>query len=263
MPILQLLLHTPWYLTLLALTLASGAAVFWWLFFKQRSPEFTTKDRSIFMLFIVGLVIVIPLGLVESSVVERLPIAFRNVILGGTVTPTPEHALLIATVMFLVAAPLEELSKFFFLKWIMPHSEINQIIDSVKFGIAIGIGFAIVENALFLLAPLNERNWTLLAATYFLRFFFSALAHGVYSGIAGYYIGLAKHEELHRKKRLGQAIIFPILLHGAFNTLLLLSLGYYALPLLLIFFGLLLRWYQARANQTIFAQITQKQTLTH
>ena len=252
MPILQLILQTPWYLLLVAFVLSLGAAAFWWIFFKQRSPEFTTANRSILLLFLVGLIIVIPLALVESSIVAQLPQSYQQVLASSASAMTPQRAGIIALVMFLIVGPLEELSKLFFLRQIMPLGEINQVIDSVKFGIAIGIGFAIVENSLFLLAPLAAHDWRLAATTYFLRFFFSALAHGVYSGIGGYFLGCAKAAFWRRRQNIFAAIVLPILAHGTFNTLLLLGIGYYALPLLLIFLAILLRWYQNKQSHVVF-----------
>lgn len=154
----------------------------------------------------------------------------------------------IALVMFLVAGLFEELSKMYFLKKIMPLREIDQVIDSIKFGIAIGIGFAIVENALFLLAPLATHNYVEVATTFFLRFFFSTLAHAVYSGMAGYFLGLAKFEPWKRRRHNAKAVLLPIATHGLFNTLLLVNLGFYALPLILIVFAWMLHWYGNQKN---------------
>lgn len=252
MPVLQLLYKTPVSFTLLALLLSLLAAVFWWYFFKQRSSQLTTKNSSILQLFIVGLVMVIPLALVESSVVSLLPSNFQDILFINTGELTPVRAGVIALVMFFVAALLEEVSKFYFLKKIMPHHEIDQVIDSIKFGVAIGIGFAIVENALFLLAPFAAHDYISVATTFFLRFFFSTLAHAVYSGIAGYYLGRAKFEPWKRKQNIALALFLPIMAHGLFNTLLLVGLGFYALPLILILFFWLLHWYQNKKTEKKF-----------
>ena len=253
MQVVNLLFDTPIYLTLLAVGLSLLAAVFWWFFFKQRSRELTTRNASILMLFIVGVVMVIPLALVESSVVDLLPQNFKTALFSPSGELTGANVGAIAFVMFFIAAGFEELSKSFFIKRIMPNREIDQVIDSIKFGISIGIGFAVIENALFLLAPLNAGNYADVATTFFLRFFFSTLAHAVYSGIAGYYFGKAKFEPWRRRRNLLVAYLAPILVHGLFNTLLLLDLAYYALPLILIFFFFLLRWYQSKKANKKYA----------
>lgn len=191
---------------------------------------------------------VVPLALVESSVVALLPESFQETLFSNSNAITPAVIGTVAVVMFFIAGLFEELSKMYFLKKIMPLREIDQVIDSIKFGIAIGIGFAIVENALFLLAPLATHNYVDVATTFFLRFFFSTLAHAVYSGIAGYFLGLAKFEPWKRKQHHLKAVCLPILTHGLFNTLLLINLGFYALPLILILFVWMLRWYASKQN---------------
>lgn len=248
MRVVKLLFETPFPLILLAFALSLLAAIFWWYFFKTRSHELTTKNSSILMLFIVGMIMVIPLALVESSVVSLLPESFQEILFSNTNHVTPVIVGVVAIVMFLIAGLFEELSKMYFLKKIMPLREIDQVIDSIKFGIAIGIGFAIVENALFLLAPLATKNYTDVATTFFLRFFFSTLAHAVYSGMAGYFLGLAKFEPWKRRQHYAKAVCFPILTHGLFNTLLLVNLGFYALPLILIVFAWMLYWYNNKKN---------------
>lgn len=248
MRIVDLLFDTPLYLIAIAIGMSLLAAIYWWFFFKQRSSLLTTKNSSILMLFLVGLVMVIPLALVESSIVELLPLSFRDVLFGEVATITVSSVGIVAFVMFLIVAPMEELSKFYFLRRIMPLREIDQVIDSVKFGIAIGIGFAILENALFLIPPLNSGDLVSIGTTFFLRFFFSTLAHAVYSGIAGYFLGLAKFQPWQRRGHIAKSIFIPILIHGTFNTLLLIGAGFYALPLILILFGLLLHWYNNKKN---------------
>lgn len=255
MRVVRLLFETPFHLTLLAFVLSLLAAIFWWYFFKTRSHELTTKNSSILMLFVVGMIMVIPLALVESSVVALLPQSFQDILFSDTTKITPAVAGVIALVMFFIAGTFEELSKMYFLRKIMPLREIDQVIDSIKFGIAIGIGFAIVENALFLLAPLSTHNYVNVATTFFLRFFFSTLAHAVYSGMAGYFLGLAKFESAKRKKHHAKAVLLPILSHGLFNTLLLVNLGFYALPLILILFAWMLHWYGNQKNARQYIQI--------
>ncbi len=268
MRVVKLLFETPIHLTLLAFGLSLLAAIFWWYFFKTRNHELTTKNGSILMLFLVGMIMVVPLALVESSVVALLPQSFQEVLFSDTTVVTPQVVGAVALVMFLIAGTFEELSKMYFLRKIMPLNEIDQVIDSIKFGIAIGIGFAIVENALFLLSPLVLGNYVDVATTFFLRFFFSTLAHAVYSGMAGYFMGLAKFEPWKKRGHLVKAIFLPILAHGLFNTLLLVNLGFYALPLILVLFAWMLHWYGNAKNakrfilQTQISQVTVETTET-
>ncbi len=80
------------------------------------------------------------------------------------------------------------------------------------------LGFAALENALFLLKPLSMGENTVGLLTGQLRFLGSTLLHTVSSGILGIAIALSfPMEEFRRKCYLVIGLIFAIALHSVFN----------------------------------------------
>ena len=97
-------------------------------------------------------------------------------------------------------------------------NEIDEPIDCPIYLITAALGFAALENALFLLKPLTLGQTTVGLLTGQMRFIGSTLLHTVSSGIVGIALGLSLHMEgLKKKLYLIVGIIFAIALHSAFN----------------------------------------------
>jgi len=94
----------------------------------------------------------------------------------------------------------------------------NEPIDWPIYLITAALGFAALENALFLIKPLSIGDNTVGLITGQLRFLGSTLLHTVSSGILGIAIGMSIHME--GLKKLGHLVvgfIFAITLHSVFN----------------------------------------------
>ncbi len=124
---------------------------------------------------------------------------------------------------FLVVGFGEELFKWlavFFSAY--KSAQFNEPMDGIIYGTAAAIGFSVVENVLYIssfgmsIAPLRAT--------------ISTLAHIAFSGLGGYYLGLAKFSERPRVM-LVRAVAVATLLHGAFDFLLITRL---ASPLVLV-----------------------------
>ncbi len=115
---------------------------------------------------------------------------------------------------FFLAGGLEEFFKWFiFLYVIYKNAVFDAHYDGIVYGVSISLGFATVENVLYLLA-----NGIDIA---FLRAIFPVSSHALFGVIMGYYIGKAK---FFRKKQPYQLIVtalfIPILLHGSYDYVL-------------------------------------------
>ena len=94
----------------------------------------------------------------------------------------------------------------------------NEPIDWPIYLITAALGFAALENALFLIKPLSIGDNTVGLITGQLRFLGSTLLHTVSSGILGIAIGMSMHMEGLRKLwYLVVGFIFAITLHSVFN----------------------------------------------
>ncbi len=131
----------------------------------------------------------------------------------------PEGGVLYAIIdCFFVVAFAEEGFKFLMLKagsW--KSREFNYSFDGVVYAVSTGLGFAIVENILYVID-----SGVSLA---FMRAFTAVVAHAVFGVIMGIFYGKARQFEtlcdVKRKKLyFRRAVLYPVLVHGLYDYLL-------------------------------------------
>ena len=124
---------------------------------------------------------------------------------------------------FAVAALVEEGFKFaalFFLTW--RNHNFNERMDGIVYAVFISLGFAGVENWLYVFSPhLGGLE------TAFLRAVVSVPGHGFFGIMMGYYFALAKFEPRKKGRHLAAAFFAPWVVHGVYNTILLSGHAYY------------------------------------
>jgi protease PrsW len=114
---------------------------------------------------------------------------------------------------------IEEVLKYaaalFVVLW---NREVDEPIDFVVYLIAIALGFAALENALFLLTPLMNSEIATLAVTGSFRFLGATLLHVLCSATIGMALALAFYKSRLWRVIYGTVGLFiAILLHGWFN----------------------------------------------
>ncbi len=116
-------------------------------------------------------------------------------------------------------AAVEELMKFAVVSLLLYHTrEVDEPIDWPIYLITSALGFAALENALYLLRPFTLGEATVGLLTGQLRFLGSTLLHTVSSGVIGISLGLALHLNNFKKFwYLLLGLILAIALHSAFN----------------------------------------------
>ncbi len=116
-------------------------------------------------------------------------------------------------------ASIEELLKFAAVAVVVFGSrEIDRPIDYPMYFIATALGFAALENVLFLLRPLSVESTVVGLLTGNLRFLGSTLLHSIASGMIGSALGLAFYSGRFLKFIYAIfGIIFAITLHSVFN----------------------------------------------
>ncbi|MDR2166969.1 MAG: PrsW family intramembrane metalloprotease [Clostridiales bacterium] len=120
-------------------------------------------------------------------------------------------------ISFAVAGFVEEGFKFaalYFLIW--RDRNLNEKMDGIVYAVFISLGFAAVENVLYVLHPTMGGMGTALG-----RAIISVPAHGIFGVIMGYYFAMAKFEPGNRKKFILCAFLIPLAVHGIYNSLLL------------------------------------------
>lgn len=116
-------------------------------------------------------------------------------------------------------ASIEEIMKYLAVIIILAKTnQIDEPIDWPIYMITAALGFAALENAMFLVKPLSLGETTVSLLTGQLRFLGSTLLHTISSGILGIGLGIAFHMKGYKKYwHILVGLLFAIALHSVFN----------------------------------------------
>lgn len=171
-----------------------------WLYFWLKEDKLKPEPRSLIMLSFFGGMIAVIMALFAEKTVKNL---------------VTNHAIL----LIIYAPIIEELFKFlltYFL--ILKKKENDEPIDPIIYLISSALGFAALENTLYLLNPFSENNIVTGITTGNLRFVGATLLHVVASASIGIFMGFSFY-----KKRMFKfsmtiiGLIVAITLHSFFN----------------------------------------------
>lgn len=133
----------------------------------------------------------------------------------------------LAVYVFIGIAMIEELSKWIFIYLISwKNKAFNHVYDAIVYSVFVSLGFATIENVLYIF--LNENLSTAIAIA-LNRMLFSVPGHAFFGVMMGYYLGLAKLTLVHgikdkSQKYLFLSIIIPTTCHFIFDYILMLEL---------------------------------------
>ncbi len=114
---------------------------------------------------------------------------------------------------FFTVGFMEEFFKWFiFLYTAFRHTEMDSVYDGIIYGVSISLGFATVENVLYLFAHGVDYAFT--------RALFPVSSHALFGVLMGYYLGRAKFGSYHPRLRIFAAMLIPFLLHGLYDYIL-------------------------------------------
>lgn len=166
----------------------------------RRKPE---PKRLILKIFVLGLVIIVPAMLIELAIDWAMVRAVPDLLF--------VHALITA---FLTAALTEEWLKFQVVRrFAYRNVAFDEVMDGIVYAVVAGLGFACLENVLYVLGS----GW----GTAAFRAVTAVPGHALWSGIMGYYIGIAKFAGSPRLERrcLRKALVMGVLFHGLYDFL--------------------------------------------
>jgi len=187
--------------------------------YEKEPPKLLVK------LFLLG-----ALTTVSAFIIELL---FSDFILGSC---DPQGMLFLIIDNFLVVAVAEEAGKYFVLKKVTwKHPAFNYTFDAVVYAVTVSLGFATLENMLYLV----DGGF----GTAVMRALFSVPGHFIDALYMGYYYGFARYSEAFgderlRKKYLRQAFIVPVLIHGFYDFCL--STEYWGFILIFLVFEIVI-----------------------
>ncbi|NMB46312.1 MAG: PrsW family intramembrane metalloprotease [Firmicutes bacterium] len=187
---------------LLLITVSLLPSIGWAWFFREQDIYEKEPPRALLLTFFAGMLAVGPAILLEEP--------FRVTMETGTMV----SQVLIA---FLVVGLGEESFKLLAVYLAAYRRvEFNEVIDGMVYAITGALGFAAVENLLYTLAFGIQ-----IAPA---RALFSSLAHGAFSGLGGYHLGLARFASKGSTRDVISGLALAAFLHGLYNTLIMLKL---------------------------------------
>jgi len=182
-------------LTIISAGIAPGLALLSYFYLKDELE--TEPITMVLRTFISGAILVLPIMFIQYVVKEEH--IFHSALLQA----------------FVSSSLLEEFFKWFILFFtIYQHVEFDEHYDGIVYGAAVSLGFATVENILYLFANgLHDA---------FGRAMLPVSSHALFGVIMGYYLGRGKFETKAQKRQkwIVLSLMIPIFLHGAYDYIL-------------------------------------------
>jgi RsiW-degrading membrane proteinase PrsW (M82 family) len=168
-----------------------------------------------------------PLHLLVGTFLLAILTASFAAVINGVLQPYFEGVAVVGSVLFffLVVGPLEETVKLLAVRlWAYTNDSFTAVIDGAVYGAVAGLGFATIENALYITRQIDaagEMSAGLIGVGGGITAV-RALAgpgHVIYSAIAGYYLGLAKFNDRHAGPIVVKGLIVASFVHATYNTI--------------------------------------------
>lgn len=181
-----------------------------WLLFYLREDRHPEPKLLLLLTFIGGMTAALLALLAECLFVVSLAGSCRAGI-GPTISPL---------ILFLVISLIEEYVKYLPVKFlVIRRSDFDEPVDGMIYMMTAAMGFAALENVLFVL-PIFAENLPASLEIAANRFLGANLLHALSSGIVGFFLARAWFHP-HRHHFIALGIIIASLLHTAFNYLIL------------------------------------------
>ena len=200
--------------TSLLLLLAIVPALFWLWYFYSRDKYEPEPLSWIVLIYFFGIVITIPVAITQGII--------------GLILPE----ILIAV---LVAPVFEETAKYLVVRrTVYETREFNEPVDGIVYAAAAGLGFATLENVIYVFSAL-ESSLVLALQTGVVRAFISVPGHVLFSVMWGYALGRARFMPPgQRPAIIFGGLVLAMAAHGLFNLLLYDALGFAVLILVVV-----------------------------
>ena len=187
-----------------------------WLFYYLRKDLHPEPKRMILKIFLYGAFITIP-------------VFFIQVGLSGLLRQLQSFALFASFPLliemikwFLIIAFTEELFKYLVVKSaILNNSELDEPLDIMLYMVVAALGFAAVENILYLVLPLDNMPFDVVfqttATISFIRFVGATFLHTLCSALVGYFLALSSLRQKRHGTFITIGLALATLLHGLYN----------------------------------------------
>jgi len=189
----------------LTLAIAPALLLLLWAYRRDsRKPEPPKLVLRAFLLGIAAIVVAVIAGLLLQPLEDMMRLQLRLVFDAYVVAGLLEESAKLAVVLFFVAR----------------HEEFDEVTDGLVYTMAASLGFAAVENILYLGDP---------ASVLLVRGFTAVPLHASAGALLGFYVGLSRIEQ---RGSVLPGLLFAVLLHGTYDYLLFSGNGLATIPLL-------------------------------
>ncbi|MCF6093515.1 glutamic-type intramembrane protease PrsW [Microaerobacter geothermalis] len=176
--------------SLITAAIAPGIALLSYFYLKDKYEM--EPLRLVVRQFIFGVLLVFPIVVLQRVFSSWLTFPYLDAILAG--------------------ALLEEFFKWFIIYYtVFTHVEFDEPYDGIVYAVAVSLGFASMENFIYLLNNGLSIAW--------IRAFLPVSGHALFAVVMGYYLGKAKFTT-RKKKFLLLSLLYPFILHSMFNLIL-------------------------------------------
>lgn len=248
--------------------LACIPAYIWGYIFYKKEPE---PRKMVAVTFIAGIIAVIPI-LFYKYLWKFFPQinvflytnSIRDDLLGlSNLIYIPAGIL----VTFMVVGVIEEYAKHIIVK-IVDKGKFQNIDDAIEYSIIAALGFSFIENIMYFMHIWTTQGFENLFLSFIFRSIFSTFAHILFSGIYGYFYGIAyfatpilkeeirnkkrffftklihkiihvRSSEIFEKEKVTEGLIAAVLLHAFFNVMLEMNWTFLMVPFLITGYMLL------------------------
>lgn len=270
--------------------MASLPAVVWGYIFYKKDPVYAPKAIQTFLL---GMSSVLPILLYKWSW-DYLP--YINIF---NYTDGLQNDLISSSLLYL---PLGSVFAFMFVGIIeeyMKHIVVKKadrgffrnIDDAIEFSIIAALGFAFIENILYFYYIWEYHDTQVLLISFVFRSVFSTFAHILFSGIYGYYYGIAYfadpiwaeeqrksrhpvvnflHTILHMKSNrvfchemATKGLFLAVLLHAFFNIMLEMNITFFMIPFLTCGYMYLSHLFKKKENLKAYGYLVGEESEAH
>ena len=169
-----------------------------------------------------------PLALLVGTFLLGVLTANFAAVLNSTLQPLLSGLGIVGTILFfyLVVGPVEETVKQLAVRLYAYRKErFNAVVDGAVYGAMAGLGFAVIENALYITQNIeNPASLELGLGLIGMGGSITAVralagpGHVIYSGIAGYYLGLAKFNPEDAGPIIVKGLVIAAFIHATYNT---------------------------------------------
>ncbi|MFI5172752.1 MAG: PrsW family intramembrane metalloprotease [Chitinophagales bacterium] len=185
------------------LTLVLGPAIAIMIFFYAKDKNDREPFGILFLSFLAGCFSILPAIILEGALPAFIPNSSGSSLIS------------VAIYTFVIIAASEEFSKYIFLRYYAyKRPSFNEPYDGIIYAVMVGMGFATIENLLYVYgADAGRAAW----GTAGIRAITAIPAHASFAAVMGYYVGLAKFNKPQEKSLLFRGFLYATILHGFYD----------------------------------------------